>query len=121
MRSSRHVSAAVLAFLLCSSPALTANPKAAALVKEGDRLYRENKYREAAEALLKAKELEPAAVLLYNIARAFDQAGELVLALDNYRQFVGQESADPALVKKANLAMDRLRTLVAKEEAGKQL
>ena len=121
MRWGRLIPAAVLGVLVFTSLAQAANPKAAALVKEGDRLYKENKYREAAEALKKAYDLEPAPVLLYNIARAFDQAGELTLALDNYRQFVGQEAADPALVKKANLAMDRLRTLVAKEEAGKQV
>jgi tetratricopeptide (TPR) repeat protein len=121
MRWSRLIPAAVLGAFLFSSLALAANPKSAALVKEGDRLYKDNKYREAAEALQKAYELEPQPVLLYNIARAFDQAGELKLALDNYRQFVGQEGADAQLVKKANLAMDRLRTLVAKEEAGKQV
>src|SRR5256885_12028992 len=107
MRWGRLIPTAVLGLLLCAGLAAAANPTAAALIKDGDRLYKENKYREAAEALKKAYELEPAAVLLYNIARAFDQAGELQLALDNYRQFVGQEGADPGLVKKANLAMDR--------------
>lgn len=121
MRSGRFIPGALLGLLLLSSVSQAANPKAAALIKEGDRLYKDNRYREAAEALKKAYDLEPAAVLLYNIARAFDQAGELQLALDTYRQFVGQEGADLALVKKANLAMDRLRTLVAREEAGKQL
>lgn len=110
-----------LALFLFVSLALAANPKVGALIKEGDRLYKENKYREAAEALKKAYDLEPAGVLLYNIARAYDQAGELKIALDYYRQFVGQEGADPALVKKANLAMDRLRTLVARDEAGRQV
>ena len=121
MRWGRLIPAAVLGLMIVSSLAQAANPKVAALVKEGDRLYKENKYREAAEALKKAYDLEPSPVLLYNIARAFDQAGELKLALENYRQFVGQEAADPQLVKKANLAMDRLRTLVAREEAGKQV
>jgi tetratricopeptide (TPR) repeat protein len=121
MRSGRLIPAAVLGFLMCVSSAQAANPKVGALIKEGDRLYKENKYREAAEALKKAYDLEPAGVLLYNIARAYDQAGELKIALDYYRQFVGQEGTDPALVKKANLAMDRLRTLVAKDEAGRQV
>lgn len=112
---------AVLGILVFAAVAQAANPKVSALIKEGDRLYKENKYREAAEALKKAFDLEPAPVLLYNIGRAYDQAGELKIALDYYRQFVGQEGADPALVKKANLAMDRLRTLVAKDEAGRQL
>jgi len=121
MRSRRLIPAAVLGLLFCFSQAHAANPKASALVKEGDRLYKDNKYREAAEALKKAYDLEPAGVLLYNIGRAYDQAGELKIALDYYRQFVGQEGVDPGLVKKANLAMDRLRTLVAKDEATSQV
>jgi len=121
MRSGRLIPAVVLGFLFCVSAVQAANPKVGALIKEGDRLYKENKYREAAEALKKAYDLEPAGVLLYNIARAYDQAGELKIALDYYRQFVGQPGADPALLKKANLAMDRLRTLVAKDEADRQV
>ena len=121
MRCGRLIPAAVLGFFFCVASAQAANPKVGALIKEGDRLYKENKYREAAEALKKAYDLEPAGVLLYNIGRAYDQAGELKIALDYYRRFVGQEGADPTLVKKANLAMDRLRTLVAKDEAGRQV
>ncbi len=121
MRCAGLASTAVLGVLFLLSTAQAANPKSGALIKEGDRLYKENKYREAAEALKKAYDLEPAGVLLYNIARAYDQAGELKIALDYYRVFVGQEGSEPALVKKANLAMDRLRTLVAKDEAGRQM
>jgi len=110
-----------LCALLCAGLALGANPKVTSLVKEGDRLYKDNKYAEAAETLKKAYALEPSPVLLYNIARAYDQAGELQPALDYYRQYTSQEGSDPALVKKANLAMDRLRTLVAKDEADKKL
>lgn len=121
MRSGRLIPAAVLGLLFCFSESDAASPKATALVKEGERLYKENKYRESAESLKKAYDLEPQGVLLYNIARAYDQAGELKIALDYYRQFVGQDGADPQLVKKANLAMDRLRTLVAKDEATSQV
>ncbi len=110
-----------LCALLCAGLAFAANPKVTSLVKEGDRLYKENKYAEAAETLKKAYALEPSPVLLYNIARAYDQAGELQPALDYYRQYTSQEGTDPALVKKANLAMDRLRTLVAKGEADQKL
>lgn len=110
-----------LVLFFAVSAAFAANPKATALIKEGDRLYKDNKYREAAEALKKAYDLDPVPTLLYNIARAYDQAGELKIALDYYRQFVGQEGTDAALVKKANLAMDRLRTLVAKDEATAQV
>ncbi|MFZ5442146.1 MAG: hypothetical protein ACOZQL_19215 [Myxococcota bacterium] len=112
-----------LFFALLALPALAANPKATQLAKDADRLYKDNKYKEAAETLRQAYDLEPAPLYLYNIARAYDQAGELDFALEYYREYVGlpAEDAQPDLVKKANLAMDRLRTLVAKAEADKKL
>lgn len=113
-----------LALGLClATLAAAANPKATALAKEADKLYRDNKYREAAQTLQEAWALDPNALYLYNIARAYDQAGELELSLEHYRKYVGLPSneSQPDLVKKANLAMDRLRTLVAKNEAEKKL
>jgi tetratricopeptide (TPR) repeat protein len=103
--------------LLLPGVSLAANPKAAALVKEGGKLYKEGKYKEAAEALSKAYAIDPDPTVLYNKARALDQAGELRASLEAYREFVGLEGAEKDLVKKANLAMDRLRGLVAKLDA----
>jgi tetratricopeptide (TPR) repeat protein len=111
-------------WLLAASLAWGAgNSKASALAKEADRLYKENRYRDAAETLKQAYEVDPNTLFLYNIARAWDQAGELSLALESYRQYVAQPSdaTTPELVKKANLAMDRLRTLVAKNEADRRI
>ncbi len=114
---------ALLVALTCATAAYSANPKASALAKEADRLYKDNKYKEAAETLRQAYDTEPAALYLYNIARAYDQAGELDTALEYYRTYVGlpAEDTQPDLLKKANLAMDRLRTLVARAEADKQV
>jgi tetratricopeptide (TPR) repeat protein len=117
----RHL-ALVLA-LMVAAVAYAANPKAAAFAKDADKLYRDNQYKEAAETLKKAYEAEPTALYLYNIARAYDQAAELELSLEYYRKYVGMpsEETQPDLVKKANLAMDRLRTLVARGEADKKV
>ncbi len=113
---------AQLATLVVASMAFAAaNPKATQLAKDGDRLYKEGKYRDAAEVLKQAYDLDKNPVLVFNIARAYDQAGDLQLALDTYRQYVGLPDTDPALVKRANLAMDRLRALVARGEADKQV
>lgn len=114
---------ALLVALTCATVAYSANPKASALAKDADRLYKDNKYKEAAEKLREAYDTEPSALYLYNIARAYDQAGELEAALEYYRTYVGLDAQDtqPELIKKANLAMDRLRTLVAKAEAAKQV
>ena len=110
-----------LAVLALASVALAANVKATQLAKDGDRLYKEGKYREAADALKQAYELDKNPVFLFNIARAYDQAGDLQLALDTYRQYIGLADTDTQLVKRANLAMDRLRALIARGEADKQV
>jgi tetratricopeptide (TPR) repeat protein len=107
----------LLLTLVLPTLAFAANPKAAALAKEGDRFYKDGKYKEAAEALAKAYEIDPNPTLLYNRARALDQAGEMKGSLAAYREFVSLEGAPGELVKKANLAMDRLRGLVAKLDA----
>ncbi|MEW5738192.1 MAG: hypothetical protein AB1938_04665 [Myxococcota bacterium] len=115
--------ALALAALLLAGPALSAPSKASELAKEADKLYKDNKYAEAAEKLQQAYETDPNPLYLYNIARAWDQAGELQKSLDTYRQYTSlpSDQTRPDLVKKANLAMDRLRTLVAKAEADKQV
>lgn len=114
---------AFLLALLCAGLSFAANPKASALAKDADRLYKENKYKDAAEKLKEAYDAESTPLYLYNIARAYDQAAELDLSMEYYRKYVALPSTDttPDLVKKANLAMDRLRTLLAKGEADKKV
>ncbi len=111
------------AALLASLVAFAANPKASALAKESQRLYDAGKYLEAADMLRQAYDAEPSGVYLYNIGRAYDQGGELETAIEYYREYVGMpsESTDPDTVKKANLHMDRIRTLLAKSAAQKQV
>jgi tetratricopeptide (TPR) repeat protein len=112
----------VLTLVLPALSAFAAAPnnkakESAALAREADRFYKDGRYKEAAEALQKAYDIDPNPTLLYNRARALDQAGEMKESLSAYREFVGLEGADAQLVKKANLAMDRLRGLVAKLDA----
>lgn len=121
MRLLTLAAAAALSFAAAlPSPAHAAersNKKAADLVKEAGRLYERAKYREAAELLKKAQELEPHPRLVYNIARALDQAGDLAAALEYYRQYVSStEGTDPTLLKRASLSVDRLRTLIGKQD-----
>src|SRR5262245_13488836 len=110
--------AAVMALGL-SLAALAAGPRprrSAELVKDAERLYLNAKYKEAAELLKKAHELEPDPKILYNIARALDQAGDLPSALDYYRQYVASGDTDPTPLKRATLAIERLRNLISKQE-----
>jgi tetratricopeptide (TPR) repeat protein len=95
------------------------NAKATALAKDAERLYKEGQYKAAAKLLEEAQALQTNSKFLYNMARAYDQAGEIQPALDGYRKYVSLPAIDsePELVKKANLSMDRLRQLLARQEA----
>ncbi|HVE84874.1 MAG TPA: hypothetical protein VND93_18585, partial [Myxococcales bacterium] len=45
--------------------------------------------------------------------------GDLPAALDYYRQYVASPETDPTLVKRATLSLERLRTLISRQEAEK--
>lgn len=102
--------------------AASTNPekRAAALMREANRLYERGKYREAAELLLQANQIAPNPRLVYNIAKAYDQAGDLEVALGYYQEYVSSELTDPELLRRADLAIDRLRSLVAKAKADQE-
>lgn len=88
---------------------------AQALVKEGERLFKERKYLESAEALKKAVELKPDPLYIFNIAVALEYGGELDESLAWYQRYVDAEGTDPALVKRSARAIDKLRLLIEKQ------
>ncbi len=83
-----------------------ANPKATSLAKEAERLSKDGQYLPAARALEEALALEL-------------NRGEFTAALDASRGSVTLPSnqTEPDLTKKANLAMDRLRQIIARQQA----
>ena len=88
------------------------------LIKQAERLYDQKRYLEAAEALERAHEAmpNPDPRLLYNIARAYDQAGQTQQAIQYYEQYKAK-GTDLQLLKRADLFIDRLRLQQQKEEA----
>lgn len=87
------------------------------LVKQAERLYEAGKYQEAAERLIEAYVYQPHPRLIYNIARAYDQAGELTLSLEYYQRYLSsKEGADPMLLKRSALSIDRIRGLMRQRE-----
>lgn len=93
------------------------------LAKEAEAAYKANRYEEAAELLKRAFADTPVPKYLYNMARAYDQAGDLEQAMQAYHRYValpaGEVESD--LLRKANLAMDRIRSLLAQREAEQKL
>jgi tetratricopeptide (TPR) repeat protein len=112
----------VLAASLLGLPALakSSRAQAASLVRQAQKLYQRGKYHDAAETLEKADALAPDPRLVFNIARAYDQAGELEKALDAYQRYVGSpQGTDATLLKRSSLAIDRLRGLIDQKEKAK--
>jgi len=117
----RHIAWPLAGLLLLSSTGFAAKgpeKSAAAWRKDGERLYDARKYLEAAEALQRAQELEPHPKLVYNIARAYEQANELDLALKWYEAYTqsDERGTDPTLLKRSVLAIDRLRGLIRQRD-----
>ncbi|MEN9799884.1 MAG: hypothetical protein RL653_3581 [Pseudomonadota bacterium] len=127
MRSTLVVAA--LAASLCAAPAPAA-PKGkgaeqldpvAARLKESEQLYAAGQYREAAALLEQLMEDAPNPAILYNLARAWDQAGELEKALKGYQQYVSsQDGTDPTRLKRSSLSIDRIKGILAQRDADRR-
>jgi tetratricopeptide (TPR) repeat protein len=89
------------------------NPKE--LIKQAERLYDQKKYLEAAALLEKASESLEDTRIIYNIARAYDQAGKETEAISYYEKYL-TDGEDAQLRKRSRLSIDRLRLQKEKEE-----
>ncbi|MGZ3458047.1 MAG: tetratricopeptide repeat protein, partial [Archangium sp.] len=86
------------------------------LIKQAGRLYDQKQYLEAAALLEKATESMNDSRLIYNLARAYDQAGKTQQALSNYEKYL-TDGEDAQLRKRSRSAIDRLRLQQEKERA----
>ncbi len=102
----RH--ALALCVLMASSLAAAANPKAGALAREAEQLYREAKFTQAADLLRQAYDVEPNPKFLFNRARALEQAGDTAVALETYREYIAlpADETEPELVIRAQETID---------------
>jgi|GEM_PF-2883465 len=71
----------------------TPQARAAALYKEGARLFKEGKFREASERFEAAYVADPSPILLYNLARAAEELGDGDKAMFNYRTYLASYPA----------------------------
>lgn len=68
-----------------------ASRKAQRVFKEGQAFFEKGMYTEAAARFLKASQIDPHPVIMYNVGRAYEEDGELVKALQFYRAAIGLE------------------------------
>ena len=75
----------------------TARPRERALrlFDESREHYRAGRFKEAARRLREAYRLQPEPILLYNLGRALDGAGELEEAIEAYEKYLRDERAVP--------------------------
>jgi tetratricopeptide (TPR) repeat protein len=84
---------ALLLVFLIAAPAL-AQESAEDLYRRGSTAYREGRFNEAADLLERAYALQPEPILLYNLARARESAGDVQGAYDAYTRFLAEAPAD---------------------------
>jgi tetratricopeptide (TPR) repeat protein len=78
----------VLAVVFPAAPVASAEPGARELYEQGARAYREARYEEAIELMLRAHRLEPHAELNYDLGRAYEGAGDLERAIASFREYL---------------------------------
>ncbi|HYO51415.1 hypothetical protein [Archangium sp.] len=114
----RLVLALLAALLLVPAPAHAqhgASHNPMELIKQAERLYEQKKYLEAVALLEKAGESISDSRIIYNIARAYDQAGKEMEAISYYEKYLNG-GEDVTLRKRSQSAIDRLRLQKEKEE-----
>ncbi|MCB9597880.1 MAG: hypothetical protein H6719_34500 [Sandaracinaceae bacterium] len=90
--------------------------RALALFEESVGHYRAGRFDRAAELLREAYGLEPEPVLLYNLARALEGAGEDEEAVDAYERYLGAEE-EPADAASARVRLEVVRRRLEERRA----
>ncbi len=75
--------------------ASTTPSRGAELFKKSVEAYRRGDFKEAIELLNEAYSIDPQPVLLYNLARAYDGAGDLDNAIATYERYLREEPNAP--------------------------
>jgi len=96
----RSFAAAALVAIVCTASALAAQTKppqeeAKEHYQRGVKAYNLERFDEAVSAFSRAYELDPAPILLFNIAQARWKKGESERALFYYRRYLEEEPAAP--------------------------
>lgn len=75
-------------------PALSAQEQAAQFFNEGREAFRDKKFRTAADKFRAAYNLDPAPILLYNLARAAEEMGDPEASIEHYRNYINRVGPD---------------------------
>src|SRR5688572_422507 len=110
------VASLLLGIVLAGSPQVRADepagPRAAALWNEGQRLYAEGRFEEAAARFAEGRALEARPEFLYGLGQAARKQGDCRRALEYYRRFIVESRSD-AQVEAARLHIGRCEAQLA--------
>ncbi len=93
--------------------ARSASERARAYFVEGMQAFEERRFGDAISAFRRASELVPSADLTFNIARAYEELGELDGAVENYRRYL-RDRVDPP---DREAVLEHIRELEERAEA----
>lgn len=97
------------AFAAEPRPSSAASPNLEQLNEEGADLYAARDYRRAIEKFIQAYAIEPDPNLLFNIARCYEELGEVDAAIEKYETFLKTPGADTRGQKRARESLAALR------------
>ena len=100
-----------------SKPPATAQARAADLFKASGEAYRQGNFKQTVALLNEAYALDPQAVILYNLGRAYEGLGDGDAAIDAYHRYL---EADPKAPDRASLEQ-RVATLERQRDEKKAL
>ena len=92
----RFVAGVALAFSMATTGSTWAatdadKQRALELFRDGAKAYDAGRFEKSVQLLRRAYQLDPAPVLLYNLARAYESMGAPEQAADNYKRFLQEE------------------------------
>jgi tetratricopeptide (TPR) repeat protein len=67
--------------------------------REGQAFFEQGQFREAAARFLSAFQLDPHPIIMFNIARAYEEAGDLLQALQHFRAAKGLNPSEAVLAE----------------------
>ncbi len=101
-------SLALVGSLVLPAGVARADARSDTLIRQAAALYQAGDYEGAAATLLVACDPHVEPRCLFNIARAYDKAGNTAEATRYYRRYLDAKDTEPPLVQKAHDALDRL-------------
>lgn len=81
------------------------------LVDDAQKAYARGAFAEAASLLAEASKLDPSSRILFNLARAYEKAGDVEHAIVAYEQYLDRRDAELPALKRARAALATLYRL----------